>query len=71
MISTVVTLIPHGSVWLSMMRWRASLRCSRSVSSVSRSTPPSTDRSVVCAIWSVAECTFSTSVTALVESTTR
>ena len=71
LISTVVTLMPQGSVWSSMICWRSSLSRSRSASSVSSSALPSTERSVVCAICDVAASTFSTSTTDLFGSTTR
>ena len=71
LISTVVALIPHGSVCSSMICCRCSLSCSRSDSSVSRSALPSTERSVVCAICSVAFCASSTLTTAEFASTTR
>ena len=54
LISTIVTLMPQGSVCSSMICWRLSFSRSRSASSVSSSALPSTERSVVCAIWSVA-----------------
>ena len=71
LISTVETLIPHGSVCSSMIFWRSSLSRSRSASSWSRSAPPSTDRSVVCAIWEVAGPKASISVIAAAGSITR
>ena len=54
LISTVVTLIPQGSVCSSMIRWSSSFSRSRSESRVSSSARPSTARSVVCAICDVA-----------------
>ena len=71
LISTVVTLIPHGSVCSSMICCRSSLSRSRSASSWSRSAPPSTERSVVCAICDVAGANASICVTAAAGSTTR
>ena len=71
LISTVVTLIPHGSVWASITCCRDSLRLSRSPRSESRSTPPSTERSVVWEICSVALWKLSTWLTAALGSTTR
>jgi len=71
LISTVVTLMPHGSVCSSMIWRRLSLSCSRSVSSESRSARPRIDLSVVWAIWEVATGYASTSVMARSGSTTR
>ena len=70
-ISTVVTLIPQGSVCSSMICWRCSLSCSRWDSSASRSALPSTARSVVWAIIEVAWRKFSISTTEERGSTTR
>ena len=64
LISTLVTLIPHGSVWASITSCSDSLRCSRLDSSVSRSATPRIERSVVWAICSVASGKSSISVTA-------
>ena len=70
-ISTVVTLIPHGSVCSSMICWRCSLSCSRWDSSASRSALPSTARSVVWAIIDVPWRKFSISTIEERGSTTR
>src|SRR6185369_16212425 len=52
--STIDTLMPHGSVCVSMISWSLTLSCSRSESSSSRSAWPSTERRVVWASWLVA-----------------
>ena len=52
--TTIVTLIPQGAVCSSMMPWRIALIFSRSERSSSSECWPSTERSVVCAIWEVA-----------------
>jgi hypothetical protein len=71
LISTVETLMPHGSVCSSMIFWRSSFRRSRSDSSSSRSARPSTERSVVWAICEVAGANASISVTEAAGSTVR
>jgi hypothetical protein len=71
LISTVVTLMPHGSVCSSMIFCSSSLSCSRSESNVSRSALPSVERSVVCAICDVAFRKLSTWTMAALGSTTR
>ena len=52
--STIVTLIPHGSVCLSRISWRLSFSFSRSERSSSSVAWPRTERSVVCASCDVA-----------------
>ena len=67
----ILLVIAFTIVGASITFWSDSLRISRSDSRWSRSTPPSTDRSVVWEIWSVALWKFSTALTALLGSTTR
>ena len=71
LISTVLTLIPQGSVCSSMICCRSSLSCSRWDSSASRSALPSTDRRVVCEICDVALTASSIATTDAHGSTTR
>ena len=52
--STIETLMPQGAVCSSMICCRIALIFSRSESSSSSTCLPSTERSVVCAIWEVA-----------------
>ena len=52
--STIVTLMPHGSVCLSRISWRLSFNLSREESSSSSVACPRIDRSVVCESWDVA-----------------
>ena len=71
LISTLVTLMPQASVWLSRIFCRSRFRRSRSDSISSSVCLPSTARSVVCASWLVAARKFSTWITARCGSTTR
>src|SRR5574340_1497745 len=71
LISTLDTLMPQASVWVSSSCWISWLRRSRSASMSSSSCLPSTARSVVCASWLVAFMKSSTCRIALAGSMTR
>ena len=69
--STVLTLMPHGSVSSSMIDCSCWLTSSRWESRPSRSVWPMTERRVVCEICEVARTKSRMRTTAMVGSTTR
>src|SRR5471030_1017925 len=71
LISTVDTLMPQASVWVSSVLWMSRLSFSRYASSASSSCFPSTARSVVWASWLVASRKLTTWMIAFCGSTTR